>query len=104
VRNVSLRGRTRSVTFIVDTGSPATFLCRDTLEAFDIDPDGVPEPAVRGTLLSGRGEELVLNLVIFQLDGPYHDINVLGMDYMMKCDVGIQVNSRTLEAAFTSLR
>jgi hypothetical protein len=104
VRTVFLRGRTRSVTFIVDTGSPATFLCHDTLEAFDIDPDSVPEPAVRGTLLSGRGKEVVLNLGICQLDGPCHDINVLGMDYMTKCDVGIQVVSRALEAKFVSLR
>lgn len=104
VRTVKIRNVARSVTFIVDTGSPATFVCHGTLRAFGIDPAGIVQPSVRGGILSGQGSENVLDLVIFDSDGPYNDINVLGMDYMMRCDVGIQVRSKLREATFVTMQ
>lgn len=51
-RQVTIRNRTLSVVFLLDTGSPYTCVCHDTLGAFGVDPREQPcGNAVRVLLL-----------------------------------------------------
>jgi hypothetical protein len=60
--------------------SPATFVCNDTLNWVDINPDGIPEPeAVCRTLLSACAQNLALSFTFPKPDCLSHDVSVLGM-------------------------
>eukprot|EP01062_Namystynia_karyoxenos_P051586 TRINITY_DN40600_c0_g1_i1.p1 TRINITY_DN40600_c0_g1~~TRINITY_DN40600_c0_g1_i1.p1 ORF type:complete len:364 (+),score=68.01 TRINITY_DN40600_c0_g1_i1:86-1177(+) len=69
----------RWVTFLVDTGSPATFLCQHTLREFDIVHPGA---SIKSRFTSGAGNGAVALFFAQQSEGHINGINVLGTDVL----------------------
>lgn len=66
-----IRGLTRCVIFLVDTGAPSTLLCRKAFEAFAVDTvHSRARVSINGTTLS------------VGLSNFFADINILGADYL----------------------
>ena len=53
-------------------------------------------------LLSDAQVAFTFEMVVFDANGPHHDLNVLGMDYMLKCGGNLRVVPETLCAELTT--
>jgi hypothetical protein len=91
VRTIKIRRKTLSVTFILDTGAPVSFVCDDTLRAFGIDMQTQPGNYVHGEVEGGVG----LDLYFLDPRGDKGDLNILGMDYMLRVDASLKFVGRS---------
>mmetsp|Transcript_29277 Transcript_29277/g.86630 ORF Transcript_29277/g.86630 Transcript_29277/m.86630 type:complete len:200 (-) Transcript_29277:837-1436(-) len=57
VPTIKIQGKTLSVSFILDTGAPVSFVCEQTLRAFGINMKAQPSNYVRGEVEGGVGAE-----------------------------------------------
>ena len=94
IRNVKILSKTLSVTFILDTVAPVTYISYHTARAFGVDPMTHGVNRVRATFEG----DVTLEVYFFDPTGPHNDLNVLGMDYMkaMNCEVKINGRARTI--------
>jgi hypothetical protein len=69
-----LSGKTRCVFFLVDTGAPATKMCRQAFEAFQLEnPPHSTNVSINGTTVRVERSDST---------GIYSDINLLGADFL----------------------
>ena len=69
-----IRELTRCVVFLVDTGAPSTLLCRNALEAFELENiPALPRVSINGT---------PMYVTMCPSSSHYRDINILGADYL----------------------
>jgi hypothetical protein len=102
VRTVKIRGVSRSVAFIVDTGAPVTFIAVETLNAFGIGLEQLTCTFVQGSILTDTGRSVLLEVQIFAPDGPHNDLNILGMDYMLECNAQLHMQREQQAVAFVT--
>lgn len=91
VRTIKIRGKALSVAFILDTGAPVSFVCDRTVSAFGINMQTQPGNYVHGEVEGGVG----LDLYFLDPNGDKRDLNVLGMDYMLRVDASLKVDGRS---------
>ena len=104
-RVLQIKQQVRCVVFFVDIGSPWTCVCHETLRGFGIDPDQlVREKKVRAKLASDGGNMFPFELVILSPEGNHNDLNVLGMDYLMKCGGELRVVPDMLEVQLATAK
>lgn len=72
---VKRASKTLNVIFLIDTGSPSTYICAKALEAFDI-KDIIPQDIK----IKINGTDHVANLS--PVTSHFSDINVIGTDFM----------------------
>lgn len=101
VRTVTIRDVVRNVAFVLDPGCRCTSVCHETINAFGLDPKNVRTNYARGSILAGSEQQVVLELQLFAPGGPHHDLNGLGMDYLLAC-VWVAVASNTPARAVLS--
>jgi hypothetical protein len=84
--NLACRRRTKSdsptcnVIFLVDTGSPVTYLCQEAMEALTLKKySNLPQ-----TLFVKIHSEKAIQTHISPRDSHFADVNVLGMDFIVK--------------------
>ena len=71
-----------NIFFLVDTGSPVSYLCLEATEAL-IDGDSTCD--VEGALLVGvQNESVHMSFHLSPSKSHFHDVNVLGMDFLTK--------------------
>ena len=68
-----LSGKTRCVFFLVDTGAPATKMCRQAFEAFQSEVPHSTNVSINGT---------TVRVELSDPTGIYSDINLLGADFL----------------------
>ena len=90
VRNITIKRKTLSVAFVLDTGAPVSWIRHETLRAFGVDPELAAANYVRGTF----GGTLSLDLYLLDPTGIHKELNILGMDYMLETNARLQFDMR----------
>ena len=70
---------TRNIIFLVDTGSPVTYFCREAMESLIEKDCNIPE-----TLFVRIQSEKAIRVHISPRNSHFSDVNVLGMDFIVK--------------------
>lgn len=83
--HVRRKSISRNVFFLVDTGSPHTYLSRTTVEALGIS-DSIPE----GFIATIHGENMYVNLS--PANSHYTDINIIGSDFLSRKKIFLEVD------------
>ncbi|GBC09832.1 hypothetical protein RclHR1_09150003 [Rhizophagus clarus] len=73
---VELKGMMKNVHFLVNTGSPKTFICKDVLNKYNLTKIDPNEPIV--VKLNDRQ----ISVKVSPHDSRFHNINLLGTDYL----------------------
>lgn len=98
IRNIQFRRVTRSVTFILDTGAPVSYVCKDTLSAFGFDMASQSSNHIKAEVQGG----VALDLYFLSPEGDKWDLNVLGMDYLQRVNAILKFNGRTDRVVLSS--
>ena len=101
-RTVTIRRITRTVVFLVDTGGPATWVCHRTLAEFGLNSEQLQAQA--SNYVRGENQGIGLSLYVLDPHGAHHDLNILGMDYLMKVDAHIKINGQKEEVELVTNR
>ena len=98
------RGRSISVHFLFDTGAPATFIAKSTLDALGMEEWQLGAEPVR---VNG----VIMDLAISDsqkvpqgdksVDVHFSGINILGMDYLRKIDAELILDMKNMRAMLT---
>ena len=92
---VKLGRNIRIVVFIVDTGAPQTQICRLALEAFQLETITVdPKININGTPVKAK---------LSDPNDRYHDINILGVDWLSSTHSTLTVDYHNLTCEIVSL-
>ena len=83
-RAVTIKDKTLVVMFMLDTSAPVTSVCHHTLRAFDVSPQ--TRNNLRGSIRLG------MTMYINDPEGVHQDMNILGMDYMMRTSLGFDID------------
>lgn len=89
---VEKRDRSVNVLFLLDTGSPATFLRKDTLNALGHE-ESIPEDS--HVLIEGRG------CLVRPSVRHYENVDLLGQDFLDKADALLTVDYKRREVKLT---
>ena len=68
----------RNIVFLIDTGSPATYLCQEAMESL------IGKDCNLSTLYVNIHSQKAILTHISPKDGHFPNVNVLGMDFMVK--------------------
>ena len=101
-RTVTLRNITCTVMFLLDHGAPVTYVCHRTLAEFGLSSKQLE--AQSGNSVRGSLQGLGQTLYILDPEGPHHDLNSLGMDYLMKVDATNKIKGQNDEAELLTAR
>ncbi|CAI2183790.1 15062_t:CDS:1, partial [Funneliformis geosporum] len=82
---VKIKQKTKNVHFVVDTGSPKTFVCEEVYESFKVT---IPDSTVHHILLNNKPTVVYLP----PINSNFMDINVLGTEYLKAVGANLTVN------------
>ncbi len=95
-RTVTIKRITRTVMFLLDTGgTSASWVCHRTLAEFGLTSKQLK--AQGSNFIRGEVQNVGQSLFMLDPHGAHHDLNILGMDYLMKVDASIQINGQKEE-------
>lgn len=95
--HVQIGSSCRSVFFIVDTGSPWTFICPNAINGFDAE---VPSDYFKSTI-----QGVVLPIThVSSSSSHFSDLNILGTDYMRTAGVELRADYTNLTLTLTRTR
>ena len=88
---VAMGGKLKHVHFLVDTGSPVTFICDEVLQSFGKTLSNPHNPF--SVHINGRP----ISVLQSPEDKHFKDINILGTDYMktFKCVLNVDFDAET---------
>ena len=75
-----------NILFLVDTGSPVSYLCDEAISALIGKDNALPK--FINVFVQG---DQVLECHLSPQDGHFHDVNVIGMDFLATHDLSIQI-------------
>ena len=75
-----------NILFLVDTGSPVSYLCDEAISALIGKDNALPK--FINVFVQG---DRVLECHLSPHDGHFHDVNVIGMDFLATHDLSIQI-------------
>jgi hypothetical protein len=78
-RQTKSNSPTRNIIFLIDTGSPVTYLCQEAMESLIGKDSNLPQ-----TLFVKIHSEKAIQTHISPKDSHFADVNVLGMDFIVK--------------------
>ena len=84
-----------NVYFLVDTGSPCSYLCRETFDAL-IDKPGCALPKQLEVVVKDESCPMIFHMSPLgtpEEPGKFRDVNVLGMDFLLQSKVTMVVDS-----------
>ena len=90
---VTIRGKSILAHFLFDTGGPATFIARDTLNAFGMQEHllGSENVRINGVVVPGI-------LLSDSQDSHFKGINLLGMDYLFRVNAMLSIDMKEMQA------
>ena len=87
--------RVRNVFFLVDTGSPCSYLCQEAMTAL-IGSPAAPVPEQLTVVVNDESFRMAFHLSplgTVEEPGKFHDVNVLGMDFLQLAGLCMTVNT-----------
>ena len=90
---VMIRSKSILVHFLFDTGAPASFIARDTLNAFAMEEYllGSENVRINGVIVPGIQ-------VSDSQDSHFKGINLLGMDYLYRVNALLSIDLKEMQA------
>jgi hypothetical protein len=80
-------GPTRNVIFLVNTGSPYTYLCQEAIKSL-IGSDNLPQTL----FIKIHSEQVIQTYISPKKNGHFADVNVLRMDFLAKNKANPRLN------------
>lgn len=87
-----------NVFFLVDTGSPCSYLCQETMDAL-IDKPGCALPEQLKVVVQDDTTPMAFHMSPLgtkEAPGKFHDVNVLGMDFLCDAKLSMTVDAPIL--------
>lgn len=73
---MEIRGKIKNIHFLIDTGSPKTYICEEVLNSYNLFIAGQDEP------FPARLNKRQISVKVSPKDSNFNDLNFLGIDFL----------------------